>query len=315
MKVINAEQVEQTLTFDILLPLLKKAFTESFTMPKRQVYDLDAEGSNPEGFALLPCWNKDVIGMKAFTYFPDNAAKDHLQSLYSKIMLFKRETGEPLALVDGTSVTYWRTAAISALASQLLSREDSSTMLLFGCGNLARYLIEAHLSVRPIRRLIIAARTESKAESLIQNLHQQYPQVQFELSRNIEIETQQADIICCATGSATPLFDGDLVSAGTHIDCLGNHSQNKRECDTTTICRSRVFVDSLANTLAEAGELLLPIQEKKFSADDIIAELATICSSEGSMRRNNKEITLFKSVGTALSDLVTAHYIASQDLD
>lgn len=310
MKIINADEVHSALDFNTLIPILRKAFTTSFNMPPRQVYDLDPDSNSSEGFALLPCWNDDVIGMKAFTHFPDNSDKKNLEILYSKIMLFKRATGEPLALVDGTSVTYWRTAAVSALASQLLSRPDSSKLLLFGSGNLAPYIIEAHLSVRPIRQVIISARTESKAILIIEKLSKKYPQVSFDICRDLEDEVSSADIICCATGSATPLFDGQLVSAGTHIDCLGNHFKDKRECDTTTIRRSKVYVGCLSDTLAEAGEILIAISENNFNANDIVADLSTLCSNPDSGRSSNDEITLFKSVGTALSDLVTAYHIA-----
>jgi len=222
-------------------------------------------------------------------------------------MLFKRATGEPLALVDGTSVTYWRTAAVSALASQLLSRPESSRLLLFGCGNLASYIIEAHIEVRPITEVLISARTESKAEVLMTKLRKLYPGISFDLSRNLDDDVSKADIICCATGSASPLFDGQLISTGTHIDCLGNHFIDKRECDTTTVCRSRVYVDSLANNLAEAGEILIPMEENRFNSNDIVAELSTLCSNPELGRQSVDEITLFKSVGTALSDLATAH--------
>ena len=139
MKIITAEQVNQCLSFELLVPLLESAFSKPFTMPQRKVFHLDDSGQSNDAFALLPSWNDEVIGTKAFTYFPDNEVDKGLASLYSKIMLFKRQTGEPLALVDGTSVTYWRTAAISALASRLLSKESSKSMVLFGTGNLAPF--------------------------------------------------------------------------------------------------------------------------------------------------------------------------------
>ena len=128
----------------------------------------------------------------------------------------------------------------------------------------------------------------------------------------MDAEIANADIICCATGAKTPLFDGNLVSAGTHIDCLGNHMKDARECDTTTVTRARVFVDSLTNTLNEAGELLMPIAEGAFNKDDIVAELADMCKTPSLLRQSAQEITLFKSVGTAISDLVAAHRVVEK---
>ena len=313
MKIINADQVHQNLNFEELIPLLKQSFCRPFSMPQRQVYPLAPEESeNHDAFALLPSWNDEVIGNKAFTYFPDNAATHDLPGLFSKIMLFKRQTGEPLALVDGTSVTYWRTAAISALASQLLSRENSQHLMLFGTGNLARYLIKAHLAVRDIKQVTLWGRNNAKVRDLITDLKALYPAVTFKASADVNNKVESADIICCATGAKTPLFDGKYLSAGCHIDCLGNHMTDARECDTTTVLRARVFVDSLTNTLNEAGELLIPIAEDAFNKNEIVGELADMCKTPAILRQSNDEITLFKSVGTAISDLVAAHSVVEK---
>lgn len=312
MKIITAEQVNQYVSFEKLVPLLYKTFSQNFTMPQRKVYHLDNNPEVNDAFALLPSWNEEVIGTKAFTYFPDNKAEQGLASLYSKIMLFKRETGEPLALVDGTSITYWRTAAISALASQLLSKENSKSLLLFGTGNLAPFLIRAHLTVRDLSHVTIAARHAEKAQALIGQLDHEFPHVNFTISQDLKADVEKADVIVCATGSPTPLFDGNWLSPGCHVDCLGNHNTDRRECDSITVSRARVFVDSLENNLAEAGELLLPIAAGEFSKNDIVGELAALCREEVTARQSANEITLFKSVGTAISDLVTANDVYQQ---
>jgi 1-pyrroline-2-carboxylate reductase [NAD(P)H] len=313
MKIINAEQVHQYLNFEELIPLLKQSFSRPFSMPQRQVYSLAPEqNENHDAFALLPSWNEEVIGNKAFTYFPDNAQKHDLPGLFSKIMLFKRQTGEPLALVDGTSVTYWRTAAISALASQLLSRENSQHLMLFGTGNLASYLVKAHLAVRDIKQVTLWGRNADKVSELVASFSVLYPAVTFKVSVEVNIEVASADIICCATGAKTPLFDGNCLSAGSHVDCLGNHMTDARECDTPTVLKARVFVDSLTNTLNEAGELLIPIVEGAFNKDEIVGELADMCKTPAILRQSSDEITLFKSVGTAISDLVAAYSVVEK---
>ncbi len=309
MKIISQQQVQENLTFAELIPLLKQRFSRPFSMPQRQVFSLTDDDNNHDAFALLPSWNDEVIGNKAFTYFPDNADKHDLPGLFSKIMLFKRQTGEPLALVDGTSVTYWRTAAISALASQLLSRENAKHLFLFGTGNLAAYIIAAHLSVRKLEQITIWGRNAAKVQQLINTCSKQFPQVSFHTSIDISQEIPHADIIVCATGAKSPLFSGELLKAGSHVDCLGNHLVDARECDSTTITRAKVYVDSLTNTLNEAGELLLPIEEGVFSKQDIIGELADMCKKPEILRQSEQEITLFKSVGTAISDLVAAHLV------
>lgn len=310
MRIINTEQVQNSLSFAELIPLLKESFSKPFHMPQRQVHLLSPDDhSKHDAFALLPSWNDEVIGNKMFTYFPDNSANHDLPGLFSKIMLFRRETGEPLSLVDGTSVTYWRTAAISALASQLLSRENSEHLMLFGTGNLAAYLLHAHISVRPLKKVTLWGRSADKVQKLANEFSALYPNISFYTSLDVNQEIAHVDIICCATGAKTPLFDGKLVSAGTHIDCLGNHMPNARECDSETITKARVFVDSLTNTLNEAGELLIPIEEGVFNAENIIGELADMCKQPEILRQSDEEITLFKSVGTAISDLVTAYLV------
>lgn len=316
MKIINTEQVENNLNFAELIPLLKESFSKPFHMPQRQVHLLAPENkSQRDAFALLPSWNDEVIGNKMFTYFPDNNAKYDIPGLFSKIMLFRRKTGEPLALVDGTSVTYWRTAAISALASQLLSKENSQHFMLFGTGNLAAYLLHAHISVRNLKNVIIWGRCADKVQKLINEFSVIYPQINFYTSVDVTQEVPHVDIICCATASKKPLFSGELVSSGTHIDCLGNHVASARECDSVCITKARVFVDSMTNTLNEAGELLIPIEEGVFNANDIVGELADMCKQPEILRQCEGEITLFKSVGTAISDLVAAHLVYKKALE
>jgi len=307
MKVISHEQVQQCLNFEDLVETLKEGFSKPATMPKRLVFPLDASPNNHDAFAVLPAWNEAVIGVKSFTYFPQNSEQG-FDSLYSKIMLFSRENGVPLALVDGTSVTYWRTAAISALASKLLSKVQAKTLVLFGSGNLAPYLIRAHLSVRAFEKITIVARNLDKALSLCDFVKREFPNVSIECcDKASKTLIAQADVICTATGSHQPLFNGEWLKLGTHVDLLGNHHQDARECDSATITRGKVFVDSRANVLNEAGELLIPIQEGTFSEDGVLAELSELCKKP--FQRDENDITIFKSVGTALADLITAHHV------
>jgi 1-pyrroline-2-carboxylate reductase [NAD(P)H] len=305
MKIISAEEVHAALSYPELLDTLQEAYAGSYTMPPRKVFLLDEESDTHDAFALLPSWNETVIGVKAFTYFPHNTAPN--KTLYSKIMLFDRKCGEPIALVDGTSVTFWRTAGVSALAARFLSRENSETLFLLGSGNLASYLIRAHASVRSLKTIIVWSRSKANAEKVIAEMSGQYPDISFEVSDDIETSCGQADIIVGATGSPDILVKGDWVKEGTHTDFLGNHHADKRECDTALVVKSSVYVDTYVNCFNEAGEVLVPIEEGAISKDDIKGELAELCSGKAPLRTNDKEITLFKSVGSALSDLVGAN--------
>ena len=304
MKVISAEQVHSALSYPALVDALGGAYAGEFKMPPRQVFLLDDDEANHDAFAVLPSWGSEFIGVKAFTYFP--TAKAPYKSLYSQILLFDRAHGEPLALVDGTSVTFWRTAGISGLATRLLSRENSETMLVLGTGNLASYIIRANASVRRLKKIMVWGRSREKAAAVCAAARIELPEIEFVAIDDRQAACAESDIVVAATGSHEPVVLGDWIKPGTHTDFIGNHHATKRECDTALITKSRVYVDSYVNAMKEAGEILVPISEGVFNKEDIVAELAEMCKGSATLRQSDEEITLFKSIGMAMSDLVGA---------
>jgi 1-pyrroline-2-carboxylate reductase [NAD(P)H] len=304
LKLISAEQVHASLHYPEFIEELRQTFAAPHTMPPRQVMLLDAASGSHDAFAMLPSWNDEVIAQKAFTYFPNNQAP--AQTLYSQILLFDRKAGTPLALIDGVSVTCWRTAGVSALASQLLSRENSKTMLLLGTGKLAPFLIRAHASVRPLKRILLWGRSTQKTDALREKMSIDFPEIHFEIAADIPSACGQADIVVCATGSPEILVEGAWIKPGTHTDFLGNHHKDKRECDTELVIKSSVYVDSKENCFREAGEILVPVSEGAFLLEKVKGQLADICGNNTSSRQSEEEITLFKSVGCALGDLCGA---------
>lgn len=304
MKIITADQVHAALSYPALIDALAEAYAGEFTMPPRQVFLLDDNEANHDAFAVLPSWGAEFIGVKAFTYFP--TAQAPYKSLYSQILLFNRGHGEPLALVDGTTVTFWRTAGISGLATRLLSREDSETLLLLGTGNLASYIIRANASVRPLKKVMVWGRSRDKAEAVCAAAREEHPGIEFTAVEDRQAACGEADIIVAATGSHEPVVLGEWVRPGTHTDFIGNHHATKRECDTALVTRSRVYVDSHVNAMKEAGEILVPISEGVFAKENIVSDLVGMCNGSAPLRQSDDEITLFKSIGMALSDLVGA---------
>ncbi|MCE9518100.1 MAG: ornithine cyclodeaminase family protein [Verrucomicrobia bacterium] len=304
MKTITADQVHAALHYPDFIDSLHESFAGSYTMPPRQVMLLDEASGSHDAFAMLPSWNDQVIALKAFTYFPGNQAPN--RTLYSQILLFDRNCGAPLALVDGVSVTCWRTAGVSALASRFLSRPDSETLLLLGTGKLAPFLIRAHSSVRPLKQVIVWGRSKDKSAALIETMAREIPTLKFEVATDLPAACGLADIVVCATGSTEILVRGEWIKPGTHTDFLGNHHATKRECDTAMVTMSRVFVDTRVNCFKEAGEILLPVSEGVYSTDQVAGELSDLCRGRVPARQNNEEITLFKSVGCALGDLCGA---------
>ena len=315
MRVITAEQVHAALRYPDFINVLEEAFSRQHVMPPRQVMLLDEASGSDDAFAMLPSWNDEVIALKAFTYFPQN--QEPQRTLYSQILLFDRGCGEPRALVDGVSVTCWRTAGISALASRLLSRPDSGTLLVLGTGKLVPFLIAAHASVRTLRKILIWGRSLDKVMRLVEKMGQDFPDLEFQAVSDLPAACGQADIVVCATGSQEILVRGEWMMPGTHTDFLGNHHATKRECDSFMVTRSRVFVDTRLNCFKEAGEILVPMAEGVFSQDQVEGELSELCRGSVKSRQDDQEITLFKSVGCALGDLcgaVTA-WRASSDRD
>ena len=304
MKIISAEEVHEALSYPAMIDALQEGFASQFNMPPRQVFLLDDKDDNHDAFALLPSWNDSLIAVKAFTYYPDNAAP--YKSLYSKIMIFDRGHGEPLALVDGTSVTFWRTAGISGLATRLLAREDSETLLVLGTGNLSTYIIRANASVRPLKRVLVWGRTASKAEAVAAQMDAELDGVACTAVTDLQAACGEADVIVSATGSHEPLVLGDWVKPGTHTDFIGNHHATKRECDTALVAKSKIYADSYVNCFKEAGEVLVPISEGVITKDDVRGELTEMVAGKVPLRESDDEITLFKSIGMAYSDLVGA---------
>lgn len=308
MQLIDAPTIQHHMNFPELISSIRQSFAGDFGMPPRQVLPLNA--GQHDAFALLPAWDEQVIGCKLFTYFPNNPEQGK-ERLYSKIMLFSRHTGEPLALLDGTSITLWRTAAISALAASYLANPAASTLVLFGTGRLAPFLVKAYASIRQLEKVYIVGRAPAKATALATSLQTELPAIQIQAATSSAYLLNKADIICCATAASEPLFPATWVQPGTLVDALGNHHADCSEIDTQLVIDSLLYVDSKLNCLNEAGEILLPLKAVQITAEHIQAELAGLC-------RHNRlcwqagRIQVFKAVGTALADLAAARMILSK---
>ena len=192
-------------------------------------------------------------------------------------------------------------------------------MLLLGTGNLSTYMIRANASVRPLEKIMIWGNPDglppmAEAQAVIDEVSAELPEIKFSVATDLEDACGEADIIVCATASPDILIKGAWIKEGTHLDLIGNHHADKRECDTEVITNGRVYADSYVNAFKEAGEILVPINEGVFSKEDVVAELAEMCSGKATLRINDKEITVFKAIGQAVTDLVAASmaYSASE---
>jgi ornithine cyclodeaminase len=213
-------------------------------------------------------------------------------------------TGVPIAFLDGTELTLRRTAAASALASSYLSRKDAGKLLMIGTGNLAPHMIKAHCSVRPIKEVCVWGRRPAAAKALVEEM----PALSAKISvaDNLEEAVANADVISCATLANEPIVKGDWLVPGQHLDLVGAFTPAMAEADTTAVSRAAVFVDTREGALAEAGEIVQAIQGGSFDASDIRGSLGELCRGTIAGRTASEQITLFKSVGTAIEDLAAA---------
>jgi ornithine cyclodeaminase/alanine dehydrogenase-like protein (mu-crystallin family) len=238
--------------------------------------------------------------------FPDNARAGK-PSVYGSYLLMAGATGEPLAVFDGAALTAWRTAAASALAARYLAREDAAHLVMIGAGALAPHLVRAHSAVRPIRRVTLWNRTHSRAISTAFALAA--AGIETEVADDLEAAVREADIVSCATLSAEPLVRGAWLRKGVHVDLVGAFTPKMREADDDAIRRARVYVDVRDTAAKGSGDIAIPLKRKIIAAGDIQGDLAELCQGRAKGRRRKDEITLFKSVGTAIEDLAAARLV------
>ncbi|KAH8511555.1 hypothetical protein Peur_053180 [Populus x canadensis] len=278
--------------------------------PIRQSYDLSQSSS----LLLMPSWSSTpslpYIGVKLVTYFPQNSALN-LPGIHASYVLFSSTTGQTLASMDGTVLTLYRTSCVSGLASKILARNDSKVLVMVGAGALAPHLIKAHLAARPsLQKVIIWNRTVKKASDLAEKLKKECignDGVCFESNGNLEEIIGLGDIVSCATNADAPLVKGEKLKQGAHLDMVGSFKETMRECDDEAIRRGRVFVDNEA-ALVEAGELVGAFERGVTKKEDV-GFLVELIKGEQVGRKNSEEITVFKSVGSAVVDLLAAQLV------
>lgn len=292
------------LAFPQLVLALETMFTSHCEVPLRHNHAItDLSGHKTGSLLLMPAWQPERwLGVKTVSIFPQNY-RHHLPGLHSVYILYSAQTGKPEAIFDGDCITSRRTAAASALAARFLSRPDSKTLLIVGAGRVAELLADAYLSVRPIERFIIWNQTHHKAEALAARLRQKG--LQAEAAVHLAQAAKQADIISCATLSNAPLILRSWLQPGTHLDLIGSFAPDMRETDDACFSDTSVFIDT-EEALMKAGDLLSPIAAGTFSPEKVRATLEDLCRRKHSGRQHAAEITVFKSVGSALEDLAAA---------
>lgn len=312
IKLIDAKFIEENTNFPALISELDSGFSsKNVIVPMRHHHDFP----NPEVEAdstllLMPAWNPSKeAGVKIVTVSPENSQFD-LPSIHGTYIYMDAKTGALKAILEAKSLTAKRTAAASALASNFLAKKEASSLLMIGTGALSINLIKAHASVRPIKTVYVWGRNIKKAQAICDALSNS--RFSVEAIQNIEDKIAEVDIISCATLSKTPLVLGKHLKAGQHVDLVGAYKKDMREADDDAIKTASVFVDTMQGGLKESGDIVIPLEKGIITEDDIKADLFQLCCKEKQGRQSKDEITLFKSVGHALEDLIAAKYYYNQ---
>ncbi len=302
MRFFSAEEVHSALSFPALADAIAEAFRAGATAPLRHAHALSATDS----LLLMPAWSAGqggALGVKLVTVMPNNRARG-FSTVNALYVLLDRESGESRAVIDGEALTLRRTAAASLLAARYLARGDARNVLIVGTGRLARFMAHAHCAGRDVERLWVWGRNVEHAQVLASTLRTEG--LPAEEAVDLEHAVAASHIVSCATTAASPVVHGAWLAAGTHLDLVGAFRRDMREADDGAVARSQVYVDTYAGALAEAADVIEPIERGIIARADVRGELSELVTGSVPGRKNIDDITLFKSVGTAIEDLAAA---------
>jgi len=304
MRMINAADIRRLLTF----PLLVDALEAAHRRPRMEAQDTFMGSDSALYFIRNAVDTGRYMASKLITSFPDNPARGPLPAVQAVVALFDGTDGRPLCVIDGTELTYWRTAADSALGAKLLSRPDPKTMLVVGAGEMAPRLVAAHRAVRPsLERVLVWNRTHERAEKLAASLRKDG--VAAEAVTDLDAATREADLISCCTRSHAPLIKGTNLKAGAHLDLVGGYTPQTREADDDCARRSLVFVDRRESAFHGVGDILGPIESGAITKSDVRGDLYDLAPGRIAGRRSPTDVTFFKNAGGGHLDLMTAEIV------
>jgi alanine dehydrogenase len=287
--ILDEDAVRRLLRMEELIPAMERALGDlssgKVVQPVRTLVPVADHG----GFLLLMPAYAGALGVKLVTFYPDNQG---VATHHAVIQLFKPDTGEPLATMDGRLITEERTAAVSAVATKLLARADASVLALIGSGTQARSHLRALRLVRDIRRVRVWSPRHAQAFAR---------EFGVEAAASPEEAVSGADIVVTATTSRVPVLRGEWLSPGAHINAVGAPRPDWRELDDEVLRRARVYVDSRDAASAESGDVR--------AAPHVVAELGEVIAGTRPGRDSRDEITLFKSLGQAVEDVVAADLV------
>jgi len=311
MLMLDADKILNSMSFTTLVDELAAMHSDPIGLVDEMLMESRDANDNVSHFFIRTGWQPEkAVGAKVITVFPRNNQQREWPSIQAVYILFEGVNGTPIACLDGTALTWIKTATDSALGSRLLSRENIETMLMIGAGQMAPHLVSAHLAVRPsLKQVHIWNRTGDKAAALCASLAEKFPQIEFAPVSEIEAGARAADLICSAIGCEAPIIQGAWLKPGTHVDLIGAYTPAMREADDECLRRSSLFVDARETTLHHIGELMIPLANGVISEQDVLADLSDLCQRRHAGRQSEAEITLFKNGGGGHLDLMCARIL------
>lgn len=313
MLVLNQNEVNELLPMraciDVMASALATLAKGDAVLPLRTVLVYpDGTGA----FAVMPAYlgSPKTVGAKVVTVVPGNHGTE-FDSHQGAVLLFDSKNGSLVAILDATPVTAIRTAAVSAVATRELARENASTLAIIGSGVQAHTHLDAMCAVRPIKTLRVYSRNRANCQQLVDVAREKF-KLDATIAASGEDAVRNADIICTTTSSSEPVLFGEWLAPGMHINAVGSSQRTARELDSAAVVRSRVYVDRRESALKESGDMLVPLNAGDIGPDHIVGEIGDLLIGRATRRANDQEITLFNSLGLAIEDLAAASYVYDQ---
>ena len=315
---LSRDDVQSLLTMQDAIQIVEEAFRQlalgNVIMPQRTVIRVAQHGGTYLGMPAYIGGEVDALAVKVVSVYANNPGQYNLPTTIGTLLLNDPRTGAPLAVMDASHLTAVRTGAVTGVATRHLARKDAKRVGIFGAGVQAQTQLWAVCSVRPVESANVydadATRARAYADEMSKRLN---------VTVNPVGEARQAvegmDVIVAASSAHEPLFDGNWLVPGQHINAIGAHTPTARELDTTTIVRSKVVPDLADACWVEAGDLIIPLNEGAITRDHVSASLGEVVAGLKPGRENDREITLFKSVGLALQDVSTASFVYRKALE
>lgn len=312
MLMLDAETILHKLPFSTLVNELADKHLEPVGLTEDMLLESEDSEGNTNHFLIRAGWQaENAVGAKVTTIFPRNNNDDIWPSIQAVYVLFDGVNGTPIACLDGTALTYLKTATDSALGAKLLAQPDIKSMMMIGAGEMAFHLITAHCQLHPsINQVYIWNRSAEKAQALSQGeLKQRFPEIEFSRIESINDYVSQVGLISCATASKDPLIPGKHLQPGTHVDLVGAFTADMREADDDCMRRARLFVDARETTINRIGEFIIPIANGIIEESDICADLFELCQNRHPGRQADDDITIYKNGGGGHLDLMVAQML------